>query len=52
MANLSVNTTRKFMRQTEVIDLIVRAGKTQSYEKMNVKQRIRAARQDGHLTRT
>jgi hypothetical protein len=52
MANLSVNTTRKFMRQTEVIDLIVRAGKTKSYEKMNVKQRIRAARQDGHLTRT
>ncbi len=52
MASLSVNTSCKFMRQTEVIDLIMRAGRTKPYEKINVKQRIRAAREDGHLPRT
>lgn len=52
MASLSVNTSCKFMRQTEVIDLIVRAGRTKPYEKINVKQRIRAARENGHLPKT
>lgn len=52
MTSLSVRKTRKFMRQTEVIDLIVSAGRTKPYEKINVKQRIRAARQAGHLPKT
>ena len=40
------------MCHTEVIDLIVCAGRRKPYEKMNVKQRIRVARGDGHLPRT
>jgi uncharacterized small protein (DUF1192 family) len=52
MVNLSVDTTQKFMRQTDVVDLIVRAGRTTSHEKLNVKQRIQAARKDGYLPQT
>lgn len=49
MPNLAPDFTVKYMRQTDVVSIISKLGGTKALEKINVKQRIRAARIKGLL---
>ena len=49
MPNSAPDFTAKTMRQTDVISIISKLGGTTALEKINVKQRIRAARVNGLL---